>query len=117
MGLLVIQNRDPSITPVISTNAGGQVHWSGLHERALEACDVVRILDFCRSEGRDTGWNDALQGCVQPIEKLRGRAASANWFHPELLGGYPHEEFARSYERGVQQFRESGCAPKRKQND
>ena len=113
MGLLVRQHRDPDVTPETSTNAGGRFHWSGLHESVRAACDGVLILDFCRSEGRNMGWNDALYDRVFRTEELRGPGASGNLFHPELLGGYPHEEFARSYERGVQQFRESGCAAKR----
>ena len=67
MGLLVRQHRDPDVTPEISTNAGGRFHWSGLHESVLAACDVVLILDFCRSEGRNMGWN----GTQAPADTYR----------------------------------------------
>ncbi|WP_324809791.1 hypothetical protein [Ralstonia pickettii] len=107
MGILVIQSDDPHVTPNVSTNATGSLPWCGAHESSLSAADVVSILNFCRSEGHARGWNDALSARVIPMSKMLGDTATENFFHLELLGGYPHEEFARSYEQGVMEFAES----------
>ncbi|CAG9169937.1 hypothetical protein [Cupriavidus pinatubonensis] len=112
MGILVIQSDDPHVTPNVSTNATGSFPWCGAHESSLDAADVVSILNFCRSEGYARGWNDAVYSRVIPISKMLGDSATGNFFHRDLLGGYPHEEFARSYERGAMAFAESDLLSK-----
>lgn len=94
MGTLIRQVGDPAeVTPEISSNALGCAPWGGVHVQELTAMDFVDVLRFCRSEGWRLGWNDSLNNRVG--ENRQGP------FHAELLGGFPADEWTRSYERGV----------------
>lgn len=92
MGILVRTIGDPTEwTPIYFTNSEGNTGWSGKHASELSAVDLVAILDFCRAEGGRLGWNDAKNSeCNADLD---------NPFHPELLGGYPHREWAEHYLR------------------
>lgn len=104
MGILIYNPGDPTQhTPVYSTNAAGNTSWSGKHVSELTAMDLVAILQFCRDEASRLGWNDANAG--------RADCKRINPFDARLLGGYPHEEWAAHYKRGVCGFAEAVSAP------
>lgn len=97
MGFSVKSSGLPDVTPIFSSNAGGELSWGGKHESALTAFDLVEILRFCKEEGYRQGWNDSLHD----------RPVAMNMFHPELLGGYPHREWEANYQRGgAEQFKD-----------
>jgi hypothetical protein len=94
MGTLVRQVGDPAeVTPEISSNAHGIESWGGVHVLELTALDLVSMLQFCRSEGWRKGWNDSNQNRVGQDRE--------GPFDADLLGGFPAEEWTRSYDRGV----------------
>ncbi|MBC8641615.1 hypothetical protein IAG25_32850 [Caballeronia sp. EK] len=94
MGILVRNIGDPKEwTPDYSTNATGGTSWGGKHVSMLTATDLVALLDFCRGEASRVGWNDAANS--------RTDVAASNPFHAELLGGYPHREWATYYVEGI----------------
>lgn len=99
MGVLVWPVGDPTQwTPMYTTNTTGASPWSGKHVSELTAVDLVAILDFCRSEGGRTGWNDALNGRSDPER--------SSPFHAQLLGGYPYREWIEHYLCGAEDQQE-----------
>lgn len=94
MGYHVQQDKDPTeYIPKVFFNATGGEPWGGCHVSELTGMDVVSILEFCQSEAWRQGWNDSVQGRV--CTNVKGP------FHPELLGGFPYQEWIRNYHRGV----------------
>lgn len=93
---IVQQSNDPTeYVPSIFFNHCGFMAWSGRHVSELTGMEVVSILEFCQREGSRQGWNDSLYDRVGERE--------AGPFHQDLLGGFPAQEWARSYRTGVQQ--------------
>jgi hypothetical protein len=94
MGILTSSKADPrEWTPVYSTNVSGCTSWSGKHISEMTALDLVALFDFCCNEASRIGWNDAASSRID--------VDASNPFHFELLGGYPHREWAIHYMQGV----------------
>jgi hypothetical protein len=87
-------------TPSIYSEAFGYMSWGGRRAKELNAKDVVMLLEFCKEEGSRQGWNDEALHC----KPKRKRENERGPFHPKLLGGFPFEEWKRSYLRGVDEY-------------
>lgn len=81
------------VLPDYFTNSGGSASWAGRKVKELSGPDVIAVLQFCQTEGWRQGWNDARSNRVGAQQK--------GPFDARLLGGFPAEEWERSYLLGV----------------
>ncbi|HEP8970192.1 TPA: hypothetical protein VDU83_002530 [Pseudomonas aeruginosa] len=93
MTLITQANNPAEVLPDYFTNSEGSASWGGRTVLELSGAEVISVLQFCQAEGWRQGWNDARNSRVG--EQQKGP------FHPGLLGGFPAEEWERSYLRGV----------------
>lgn len=99
MSGITVMPGSASLAPLFVPDNQETPDWAYKALEQLTEEDVQAIAEFCRQEGWEAGWDDAIADTV--------REDARNPFHQQYLDGAAHELWRLNYRRGVREARAS----------